>query len=68
MGRPEYRPLCDRQGRPRQGSHDPRSADRKIFDEATINAIRHWRFRPMIKDGEAMEAVHELTIRYRLTV
>lgn len=38
----------------------------KIFDEITLNAIRYWRFRPMIKDGKPVEVVHELTIRYRL--
>lgn len=43
-------------------------AHRKIFDDATLAAIRHWRFRPMIKDGEAKEVVHELTIYYRLSV
>ena len=43
-------------------------AERKIFDEAAVNAIRHWRFRPMIKDGRAMEVVHELTVYFRLTV
>jgi protein TonB len=42
------------------------NADRKVFDDATINAIRYWRFRPMVKDGKAVEVVHELTIKYRL--
>jgi periplasmic protein TonB len=42
------------------------SASRKIFDEATVDAIRHWRFRPMMKDGEAQEVVHELTVYFRL--
>ena len=43
-------------------------AHRKIFDEAAVNAIRHWRFRPMIKDGIAMEVEHELTVYFKLTV
>ena len=41
-------------------------AGRKIFDEAAVDAIRHWRFRPLIKDGEAQEVVHELTVYFRL--
>ena len=43
-------------------------SDHKDFDEATVNAIRFWRFRPMIKDGKPVEVVHELTIKYRLNV
>ncbi|HEX6179500.1 MAG TPA: TonB family protein [Thermoanaerobaculia bacterium] len=40
--------------------------ERGIFAEPTIKAIRHWRFRPMIKDGERQEVVHELTVFYKL--
>jgi periplasmic protein TonB len=43
-------------------------ATRKIFDEAAVNAIRYWRFRPMIKDGKAVEVVHELTVYFKLSV
>jgi protein TonB len=39
---------------------------RKVFQEAAVKAIRNWRFRPMIKDGEAKEVQHELTIYFRL--
>jgi outer membrane biosynthesis protein TonB len=37
-----------------------------VFDEATVRAIRNWRFRPMIKDGQPTEVVHELTVLFRL--
>ena len=40
--------------------------EREIFAEPTVKAIRQWRFRPMIKDGERQEVVHELTVFYRL--
>lgn len=38
----------------------------EIFVDATVRAIRNWRFRPMVKDGERLEVVHELTVYYRL--
>ena len=41
-------------------------AERPVFTEAAVKAIRHWRFKPMIKDGQAQEVVHELTIYFRL--
>jgi protein TonB len=41
-------------------------AERQLFADATVRAIRHWRFRPMMKDGRAQEVIHELTIYYRL--
>ena len=40
--------------------------EREIFTENTIKAIRAWRFRPLIKNGERQEVVHELTVLYRL--
>ena len=40
--------------------------ERALFSDATLKAIRHWRFRPMIKDGQAQEVVHELTVYFRL--
>jgi protein TonB len=39
---------------------------RKEFDESTLDAIRKWKFRPLLVDGEAMEVVHELTVYFRL--
>jgi protein TonB len=39
---------------------------RPLFSEVAVKAIRNWRFRPMMKDGEAKEVVHELTIYFRL--
>jgi periplasmic protein TonB len=41
-------------------------AEDKVFDDAAVHAIRNWRFRPMMKDGQATEVVHELTIFFRL--
>lgn len=40
--------------------------ERKPFAETTVKAIRHWRFRPLIKDGQAQEVVHELTVYFKL--
>ncbi|HEY3054627.1 MAG TPA: TonB family protein [Thermoanaerobaculia bacterium] len=39
---------------------------RDIFVDGTVRAIRSWRFKPMIRDGEKQEVVHELTVYYRL--
>jgi TonB family protein len=36
------------------------------FADATVRAVRNWRFRPLVKDGERQEVVHELTVYYRL--
>ena len=40
--------------------------ERPLFGEVAVKAIKNWRFRPLIKDGEAKEVVHELTIYFRL--
>lgn len=37
-----------------------------IFDAAAVEAIKRWRFRPMIKDGKAVEVVHELAVNFEL--
>lgn len=37
-----------------------------VFVDGTLRAIRSWRFKPMIKDGERQEVVHELTVYYKL--
>ncbi len=39
---------------------------RKEFDQSALEAVRKWRFRPLLVDGEAMEVVHELTVYFRL--
>jgi protein TonB len=39
----------------------------EMFIEPTLKAIRRWKFRPMIVDGERREVVHELTVRFKLT-
>lgn len=40
--------------------------ERPIFVDVTLRAIKNWRFRPLVRDGERQEVVHELTIYYRL--
>jgi protein TonB len=40
--------------------------ERKIFEEATVRAIRQWRFKPYIKDGVPQEVIHELTVFFKL--
>jgi TonB family protein len=39
-----------------------------MFDEATLKAIREWRFQPLLKDGQPIEVEHELTVYYRIEV
>jgi protein TonB len=41
-------------------------AKEKAFDEATLKAIREWRFQPLMQNGQAIEVVHELTVFYEL--
>jgi TonB family protein len=41
-------------------------AKQKAFDDATIRALREWRFKPLIQDGHAIEVVHELTVYFEL--
>jgi protein TonB len=41
-------------------------AKQKAFDEATIKALREWRFKPLMQDGRAIEVVHELTVFFEL--
>jgi len=37
-----------------------------VFDKATVDAIKEWRFRPMIKDGKPVEVVHDLAVNFEL--
>jgi len=37
-----------------------------MFDEAAVDAIKQWRFRPMIQDGKPVEVVHELAVNFEL--
>lgn len=39
---------------------------RDVFVDGTLRAIRSWRFKPMVRDGEKTEVVHEMTVYYRL--
>jgi protein TonB len=39
-----------------------------MFDQAAVEAIRRWRFRPMIKDGKKVEVMHELAVNFEIVV
>jgi periplasmic protein TonB len=41
--------------------------EREVFKKAVVNAIRHWRFRPLVKAGVPQEVIHELVIYFKLT-
>jgi protein TonB len=41
---------------------------RDLFVQGTVRAIRSWRFRPLMKNGQRQEVVHELTVFYKLNV
>lgn len=41
--------------------------ERKLFADVAVRAIKNWRFRPYMKDGERKEVVHELTIYFKLS-
>ena len=40
--------------------------EREIFQKSVVNAIRHWRFRPLVKQGVPQEVIHELVIYFKL--
>jgi periplasmic protein TonB len=40
--------------------------EREAFVKPTLKAIRSWRFKPLVRNGERQEVVHELTVFYRL--
>src|SRR5438477_459663 len=40
--------------------------ERKMFEDPAVEAIKQWRFRPLLVDGEAREVVHELVVYFRL--
>ena len=41
-------------------------AKQKAFDDSTLKALREWRFKPLMRDGRAIEVVHELTVFFEL--
>jgi protein TonB len=43
-------------------------AKEPMFDEAAVDAIKRWRFRPMIKDGKRVEVMHELAVNFEIVV
>ncbi|MFL6245151.1 MAG: energy transducer TonB [Thermoanaerobaculia bacterium] len=40
--------------------------ERQVFQKSVVNAIRHWRFRPLVKGGVPQEVIHELVIYFKL--
>jgi periplasmic protein TonB len=40
--------------------------ERKMFESPAVDAIKQWRFRPLLVEGEAREVVHELVVYFRL--
>ena len=40
--------------------------ERKMFESPTVEAIKQWRFRPLLVEGQAREVVHELVVYFRL--
>jgi protein TonB len=36
-----------------------------VFDQAAINAVRKWRFKPIVRDGRAIEASVNTTISFK---
>jgi len=40
--------------------------ERKMFESPAVEAIKQWRFRPLLVEGEAREVVHELVVYFRL--
>lgn len=41
--------------------------EREVFQKFVVKAIRHWRFRPLIKGGVPQEVIHELVVYFKLT-
>jgi TonB family protein len=39
---------------------------REVFQTNVVKAIRHWRFRPLVKNGVKHEVIHELVIHFKL--
>jgi protein TonB len=40
----------------------------KMFDDAALNSVRRWRFRPMMHDGKRVEVVHEVLFTFEFTM
>jgi len=38
----------------------------EIFVRGTLSTIRRWRFKPLVRNGERREVVHELTVNFQL--
>jgi protein TonB len=38
----------------------------KLLTQAAVKAIKYWRFRPKLENGQPIEVVHELTVRFVL--
>lgn len=43
------------------------SPQRPVFETTVVKAIRHWRFRPLMKNGVPQEVIHELVVYFKLS-
>jgi len=58
--------LVDVDGRPLQVDVDRSSGDRRLDLAAREQVLRHWRFRPAIRDGRAVQAIGLVPINFSL--
>lgn len=56
--------IVDESGNPTQVQFA--SASDIAFGESAVMAIRHWRFRPAVKDGKTVPCLMELPVNFRI--
>ena len=60
------RVLVDVDGRPLQVDVQHSSGDRRLDQSARKQVLQHWRFRPAMKDGRAMQAIGLVPVDFKL--
>jgi protein TonB len=58
--------LVDVDGRPLQVNINRSSGDRRLDFAAREQVLRHWRFRPAMRDGQAVQAIGLVPINFNL--